>query len=163
MAIKENVKDLLKKNSPKLTVVNGTAGVVIHPVEGEALAAAAAAGPPGRRLTPPPHRELNAQRLRYEEAQQVGVPMNAVFELQNLSVGGGGRRSQLRGGERRLLRRGLRGEDALRDLVVEGVDLLGHLLLQVCYLVLNLGQKENFWVFFLLMYVIIQHCFICRH
>ncbi len=62
---------------------------MIHPVEGEALAATAAAGPPGRRLTPPPHRELNAQRLRDEEAQQVGVPMNAVLQLQNLSVGGG--------------------------------------------------------------------------
>ncbi len=114
---------------------------MIHPVEGEALAATAAAGPPCRRLTPPPHRELNAQRLRDEEAQQVGVPMNAVLQLQNLSVGGGGRRSQLRRGER-LLRRGLRGEDALRDLVVECVDLLGHLLLQVRYLILNLGQKE---------------------
>ncbi len=144
----ENVKGLfLKKNPPKLTVVNGAAGIVIHPVEGEALAATAAPCPPCRRLSPPPHRELNAQRLRYEEAQQVGVPMDAVLQLQNLSVGGGWRRSQLRGGERRLLRRGLRGKDALRDLVVEGVDLLSHLLLQVRYLVLNLGQKENYLSF----------------
>jgi hypothetical protein len=119
---------------------------VIHPVEGETLAAAC---PPGRRLTPPPHRELNAQRLRNQEAQQVGVPVNAVLQLQNLSVCRGGRRSQLRDGER-LLRRGLRGEDALRDLVVEGVDLLGHLLLQVRYLVLNLEQ--NFWFFLLMLF-----------
>ena len=69
--------------------------------------------------------------------------MYAVLQLQDLAAGGrrcGGVDQLRRGGGRLGGRRLFRGEDALRYLVVQSADLLGHLLLQISYLGLNLTQ-----------------------